>query len=62
MVEIFLLFTMRAGHEHPHLTTALGNYQGLLAAMGRDEAAQQVEIEALIEAVKKKQATVAEKR
>ncbi len=62
MVEILLLFKMRTGHAHPHWKAALGNYQGLLAALGRDEAAQQVEIEALMEAVKKKQATVAEKR
>jgi hypothetical protein len=34
-VEIFVLFTRRTGHEHPHLRTAVGNYAGLLQAMGR---------------------------
>ncbi|MCP4285189.1 MAG: tetratricopeptide repeat protein, partial [Gammaproteobacteria bacterium] len=52
MVGIFLLFTMRTGHEHPHLNTVLVNYKGLLAAMGREEEEQRVEIESLIESVK----------
>ena len=48
-VEIFLLFTMRTGHEHPHLNAALRNYMGLLAAMGHDEEASKVAIESLVE-------------
>ncbi len=42
-------------HAHPHWKAALGNYQGLLAALGRDEERQQAEIEALMAAVKKRE-------
>ncbi len=52
VVEILLLFMMRTGYKHPHLDTVIENYRGLLAMMGRDEEAQQVEIETLIESVK----------
>ena len=54
MVEIILLFAQRTAHEHPHLQTAVGNYRGLLAAMGRGEAEQQAAIEALMESVKQR--------
>ncbi len=37
-VEIFLLFTCRTGHEHPRLRAALGNYAGLLKALGHSDA------------------------
>jgi len=37
-LEIFLRFTVITGHEHPHLRAALGNYAGLLEAMGRSQA------------------------
>jgi tetratricopeptide (TPR) repeat protein len=46
---IFLDFSRRTGHEHPHLRAAFGNYAGLLKAMGKSEA----EIEATIEALKR---------
>ena len=54
-LEIFLLFTMRTSHAHPHLHAAFENYRGLLALMGRDEEAQQAAFEALMEAVKMRQ-------
>jgi tetratricopeptide (TPR) repeat protein len=37
VVEIFLKFTSRTGHRHPHLHEALGNYGGLLHAMGSSQ-------------------------
>ena len=46
---IFLDFTRRTGHEHPHLRAAFGNYRGLLRAMGKADA----EIEAAIEALRR---------
>ena len=53
-LEIVLLFTLRTGHEHPHLNDALSNYMSLLAAMGKNEEEQQVEMESLIEAAKRR--------
>jgi tetratricopeptide (TPR) repeat protein len=35
---IFLNFTRRTGHEHPHLRAALGNYRRLLQRMGKTDA------------------------
>jgi len=49
MVEIFLAFTVRTGHQHPHLLDALGNYFGLLLDAGRDETQARAEIDALLE-------------
>ena len=46
-LEIFLQFTLKTGHEHPHLRAAINNYPGLLAAMGRSEA----EIQAWLEEI-----------
>ncbi len=37
MVEIFLNFTRDTGHQHPHLTTVLANYVGLLIEMGNTQ-------------------------
>ena len=54
VVEILLLFQMRIGHEHPHLSTAFENYMGLLDSMGHDEDESQAAIESLIEAVKRR--------
>jgi hypothetical protein len=34
---IFLDFTRRTGHEHPHLRAATGNYWGLLQEMGKSD-------------------------
>jgi hypothetical protein len=34
---IFLKFTRRTGHLHPHLKAALGNYRGILEAMSLSE-------------------------
>jgi tetratricopeptide (TPR) repeat protein len=42
MVGIFLDFTCRTGHEHPH--AALANYAGILEAMGRSEAQIQTQL------------------
>ena len=33
MVQIFLAFGRRTGHEHPHMQSALGNCRQLLSAM-----------------------------
>ena len=44
---IFLDFSRRTGHEHPHLKTAFDTYRLLLKAMGKTDA----EIEATIEAL-----------
>ena len=37
-VAIFVEFTRRTGHRHPHLDDAFANYAGLLAAMGKSRA------------------------
>jgi hypothetical protein len=34
-LAIFLAFQRDTGHAHPHRDGAIGNYTGLLAAMGR---------------------------
>jgi tetratricopeptide (TPR) repeat protein len=49
-LEIFLTFTARTGHEHPHLRAAFENYAGLLRAMGRSEAEIRAAIGTLIRA------------
>ena len=41
MVAIFVDFTHRTGHEHPHLQAALANYTGLLKAMSLPDATGQ---------------------
>jgi tetratricopeptide (TPR) repeat protein len=48
MVAIFLAFTRRTGHPHPHLRIALANYAGLLEAQGRSEADIQAELQKLL--------------
>ncbi len=53
-MEILQLFTLRTGHEHPKLNTALENYKDSLAAIGRDEGEQRVMVESLIETIKRK--------
>jgi tetratricopeptide (TPR) repeat protein len=47
MVGIFLDFTRRTGHEHPHLRTVLTNYAGILKAMGRSKPKIQAQLRAL---------------
>jgi len=37
-VAIFVKFTRRTGHRHPHLDLVFRNYAGLLSAMGRSQA------------------------
>jgi hypothetical protein len=37
-VEIFLDFERATGHQHPHRDAVLGNYAGLLEAMGKSDA------------------------
>ena len=44
---IFLAFQRDTGHAHPHRDAAIGNYAGLLRAMGKSEA----EIDALLAAL-----------
>ena len=44
---IFLDFTRRTGHPHPHLNAALANYAGILRDLGRSEADIQAELGAL---------------
>ena len=41
---IFLKFTRVTGHQHPHLNAAIGNYGGLLSAMGLDQAAVEAKL------------------
>jgi hypothetical protein len=48
MVSIFVEFTRRTRHAHPHLEVALRNYTILLKAMGKRPA----EIEAAVDALK----------
>ena len=50
VIETFLSFTRKTGHEHPHLQLAFGNYERLLIAMGRSETEAKAEIKALIRA------------
>jgi Tetratricopeptide repeat/Domain of unknown function (DUF4062) len=47
MLAIFLTFRRNTAHVHPHRDAAIGNYIGLLAAMGKS----QPEIDAAIEAL-----------
>jgi hypothetical protein len=47
MVGIFLDFTRRTGHEHPHLRTVLANYAGILKALGRSKPKVQAQLRAL---------------
>jgi tetratricopeptide (TPR) repeat protein len=49
MVVIFLAFEHATGHAHPNRDAAIGNYAGLLAAMGKSEA----EIAAAIAALRR---------
>jgi tetratricopeptide (TPR) repeat protein len=44
---IFLDFTRRTGHEHPHLHAALANYAGILKAMGWSKPKIQAQLRAL---------------
>jgi tetratricopeptide (TPR) repeat protein len=46
-VEIVLAFTRDTGHQHPHLTTAIENYVGLLMAMGETTAVAGEKVRAL---------------
>ena len=46
---IFLAFQRDTGHAHQHRDAAIANYEGLLAAMGKDAAAIGAKIEAAIE-------------
>ena len=44
MVGIFVDFTVKTGHQHPHLMGAINNYGGLLIKMGRsnDQAGEKI--------------------
>ena len=48
MVGIFLNFTQRTGHQHPHVHTAIGNYMGLLQAMRWSESQIHEQLHALL--------------
>jgi tetratricopeptide (TPR) repeat protein len=48
-VVIFLDFTRRTGHEHPHLRAAFMNYAALLQEMGRSEEEIKAALEALLQ-------------
>jgi hypothetical protein len=48
-LTIFLAFERDTGHAHPRRDAAIGDYKGLLAAMGRTE----VEIAAAITALRR---------
>ena len=54
VVEILLSFTMRTGHEHPRLDTAIDDYMRLRATMGHDERESKAVLESLIDAVKRR--------
>src|SRR5262249_14880466 len=45
---IFIEFTRRTGHEHPHLRAACENYGILLQALGRSAEAIEAEIASLL--------------
>ena len=44
MVGIFVDFTVRTGHPHPHLETVINNYRILLLEMGDTEAVLEAKI------------------
>ncbi len=46
-LAIFLAFQRDTGHVHPHRDAVTANYRGLLAAMGKSEAAIDAELAAL---------------
>jgi tetratricopeptide (TPR) repeat protein len=48
-LEIFLRFTATTAHEHPHLRAAVGNYVGLLEAMGRSQEEIRVQMNQVME-------------
>jgi len=48
MAGIFLDFTRRTGHEHPHQRGPLGNYAGLLKSMGLSEPEVRQRLNALL--------------
>jgi hypothetical protein len=48
-LEIFLRFTVTAGHEHPQRRAAIGNYAVLLEQMGRDPEEVRAQLDAIAE-------------
>ena len=48
MVLIFLKFQRATGHAHPHRDAALGNYAGILEALGRTQSEIIAELRALL--------------
>ena len=49
-VRIFVEFTRRSGHAHPHLEAALENYGSLLGTLGRTDKEIQTELKSLRDA------------
>jgi tetratricopeptide (TPR) repeat protein len=47
-LAIFIDFEHKTGHPHPHRDDAVGNYAGLLAAMGKSEAEIRAAIASLV--------------
>jgi tetratricopeptide (TPR) repeat protein len=52
LVTIFVDFTRRTGHPHPHLEAALQNYAALLADMGKSPAAVKATIDTLTRSIR----------
>lgn len=46
-LAIFLDFTRRTGHQHPHLQAAFANYRGLLKGMGKSNTEIETALSAL---------------
>lgn len=46
---ILLRFGVATGHEHPYLRMVVGNYAGLLEAMGRSQAEIRVQMNQVME-------------
>ena len=53
-LEIFIEFTRRTGHQHPHLEVVSGNYSQLLREQGRSEDETQAVLDAMKERLGRK--------
>jgi tetratricopeptide (TPR) repeat protein len=53
-LEIFILFTLKTSHQHPHLNAVLDNYKMLLMEMGKPQTEAEQIIHDLIEETKRK--------
>ena len=48
-LKIFVAFSHRTGHEHPHFCTVINNYAGLISAMGLNQDAILARVRSAIE-------------